>query len=47
MNPGIGLEILLAAPLRGDLVETVKTKSEAGMAHQRASGWFTALGSLA
>jgi hypothetical protein len=47
MNSAIGLENLLAEPVRGDPVETVKTLSETGMPYERASGWFTALGSLA
>jgi hypothetical protein len=37
MNPAVGLENLLAEPVRGDLVETAKTPSASNMAHQRAS----------
>ena len=42
----VGLENLLGKPVRIALVETVKSLSALDMAHQRASEWFTALGSL-
>jgi hypothetical protein len=47
MNPAMGLENPLAEPLRGDLVEMVKTLSASDVVHYRASEWFTALESLA
>jgi hypothetical protein len=36
MKPEKGIENLLAEPVRGDLVETVKTLSDSDMAHQQA-----------